>query len=110
MWRSVRLVVDTGVHSQHWSRQQMVDYFHAHTAMDDTNINAEVDRYIAWPAQALAYKSGQLKILELRDYAKQKLGPRFSLKAFHDEVIDSGALPLDVLDQRVRSWVDAQAK
>ena len=110
MWRSVRLVVDTGVHAQHWSRQQMLDYFHAHTAMDDTNIISEVDRYIAWPAQALAYKSGQLKILELRDYAKQKLGPRFSLKAFHDEVIDSGALPLDVLDQRVRSWVDAQAR
>jgi uncharacterized protein (DUF885 family) len=108
MWRSVRLVVDTGVHSQHWTRQQMVDYFHAHTAMDDTNINSEVDRYIAWPAQALAYKSGQLEILELREYAKQTLGARFSLKAFHDEVVDSGALPLDVLHQRVHGWVDAQ--
>jgi len=109
MWRSVRLVVDTGVHSQHWTRQQMVDYFHAHTAMDDTNINSEVDRYIAWPGQALAYKSGQLKILELRDYAKQKLGARFDLRAFHDELLGVGALPLDVLDARMRAWADAQA-
>jgi uncharacterized protein (DUF885 family) len=109
MWRSVRLVVDTGVHAQHWSRAQMVQYFHDHTAMDDTNINAEVDRYIAMPAQALAYKSGQLKILELRDYARQKLGSRFSLKAFHDELLSAGALPLDVLDTRMRAWVDAQA-
>jgi uncharacterized protein (DUF885 family) len=108
MWRSVRLVVDTGVHSQHWTRDQMVQYFHDHTAMDDTNINSEVDRYIAWPGQALAYKSGQLKILELREYAKQKLGAKFSLKAFHDELLGVGALPLDYLDTRMRSWVDAQ--
>jgi len=108
MWRSVRLVVDTGVHSQHWTREQMVQYFHDHTAMDDTNINAEVDRYIAMPAQALAYKSGQLEILGLRDAARQQLGPRFSLKAFHDEVLGAGALPLDVLDQRVHAWIDAQ--
>jgi uncharacterized protein (DUF885 family) len=76
--------------------------------MDDTNIISEVDRYIAWPAQALAYKSGQLKILELRDYARRQLGDRFSLSAFHDQVLGSGALPLDVLDQRVRAWVDSQ--
>jgi uncharacterized protein (DUF885 family) len=110
MWRSVRLVVDTGVHSQHWSRAQMVQYFHDHTAMDDTNINAEVDRYIAMPAQALAYKSGQLKILELRDYAKLKLGAKFSLKAFHDELLSAGALPLDVLDARMRAWADGQTR
>jgi uncharacterized protein (DUF885 family) len=108
IWRAIRLVVDTGVHSQHWTRQQMVDYFHAHTAMDDTNIQAEVDRYIAWPAQALGYKMGQLKILELRDRAKQALGPKFDLKAFHDVVLDSGPLPLDVLEEQVNAWIRAQ--
>jgi uncharacterized protein (DUF885 family) len=110
IWRAIRLVVDTGVHSQHWTRQQMVDYFHDHTAMDDTNIQAEVDRYIAWPGQALGYKMGQLKILELRDRAKTALGPKFNIKAFHDEVLDSGALPMDVLEQRVDAWIAAQKK
>jgi uncharacterized protein (DUF885 family) len=108
MWRAIRLVVDTGVHSQHWTRQQMVDYFHEHSAIDDTNIQAEVDRYIAWPAQALGYKMGQLTILELRDKAKTVLGPKFDIKAFHDEVLDSGALPLDVLEQSVNAWIAAQ--
>jgi uncharacterized protein (DUF885 family) len=108
MWRAIRLVVDTGVHSQHWTRQQMVDYFREHSAIDETNIQAEVDRYIAWPAQALGYKMGQLKILELRDKAKTALGPKFDIKAFHDEVLDSGALPLDVLEQRVDAWIAAQ--
>jgi uncharacterized protein (DUF885 family) len=110
IWRAIRLVVDTGVHSQHWTRQQMVDYFHDHTAMDDTNIQAEVDRYVAWPGQALGYKMGQLKILELRDRAKTALGPKFDIKAFHDEVLDSGALPMDVLEQRVDTWIAAQKK
>jgi uncharacterized protein (DUF885 family) len=108
MWRAIRLVVDTGVHSQHWTRQQMVDFFHEHSAIDETNIQAEVDRYIAWPGQALGYKMGQLKILELRDRAKAALGPKFDIKAFHDEVLDSGALPLDVLDERVTAWIAAQ--
>ena len=108
MWRAIRLVVDTGVHSQHWTRQQMVDYFHEHSAIDETNIQAEVDRYIAWPAQALGYKMGQLKILELRDRAKTALGAKFDIKAFHDEVLDTGALPLDVLEQRVDAWIAAQ--
>jgi uncharacterized protein (DUF885 family) len=108
MWRAIRLVVDTGVHSQHWTRQQMVDYFREHSAIDETNIQAEVDRYIAWPAQALGYKMGQLKILELRDKVKMALGPKFDIKAFHDEVLDSGALPLDVLEQRVDAWIAAQ--
>jgi uncharacterized protein (DUF885 family) len=108
MWRAIRLVVDTGVHSQHWTRQRMVDYFREHSAIDETNIQAEVDRYIAWPAQALGYKMGQLKILELRDKAKTALGPKFDIKAFHDEVLDSGALPLDVLEQRVDAWIAAQ--
>jgi len=108
MWRAIRLVVDTGVHSQHWTRQQMVDYFHEHSSIDETNIQAEVDRYIAWPAQALGYKMGQLKILELREKAKTALGPKFDIKAFHDEVLDSGALPLDVLDRRVTGWIASQ--
>ncbi len=108
IWRAIRLVVDTGVHSKHWTRQQMVDYFHEHSAIDETNIQAEVDRYIAWPGQALGYKMGQLKILELRDKAKTALGPKFDIKAFHDEVLDSGALPLDVLEQRVDAWIAAQ--
>jgi uncharacterized protein (DUF885 family) len=108
MWRAIRLVVDTGVHSQHWTRQQMVDYFHDHSSLDETNIQSEVDRYIAWPAQALGYKMGQLKILELRDKAKAALGPKFDIKAFHDQVLDSGALPMDVLEQRVDAWIAAQ--
>jgi uncharacterized protein (DUF885 family) len=108
MWRAIRLVVDTGVHSQHWTRQQMVDYFHDHSSLDETNIQSEVDRYIAWPAQALGYKMGQLKILELRDKAKTSLGPKFDLKAFHDEVLDSGALPMDVLEQRLDAWIATQ--
>jgi uncharacterized protein (DUF885 family) len=108
MWRAIRLVVDTGVHSQHWTRQQMVDYFHDHSGLDETNIQSEVDRYIAWPGQALGYKMGQLKILELRDRAKSALGPRFDLKTFHDVVLTSGALPLDVLDKQVDAWIAAQ--
>jgi uncharacterized protein (DUF885 family) len=105
MWRAVRWVVDTGVHSQHWTRQQMVDYFHEHTAMDDENINTEVDRYIAWPAQALSYKMGQMKILELRERAQKELGPKFDLRAFHDAVLDSGPLPLDVLEGKITEWI-----
>jgi uncharacterized protein (DUF885 family) len=108
IWRAIRLVVDTGVHSQHWTRQQMVDYFHDHSAIDDTSIQAEVDRYIAWPGQATAYKIGQLKILELRDRAKKALGDKFDLRAFHDLVLDSGALPLDVLSNRIDAWIASQ--
>ena len=105
MWRAVRWVVDTGVHSQHWTRQQMVDFFHQHTAMDDENINTEVDRYIAWPAQALSYKMGQMKILELRARSQEKLGAKFDLRAFHDAVLDQGPLPLDVLETRIDAWI-----
>ena len=107
-WRAIRLVVDTGVHSMHWTRQQMVDYFHEHSSLDETNIQSEVDRYIGWPGQALAYKVGQLKILELRERARQALGTHFDLRAFNDEVIDAGALPLDVLEKRVDGWIAAQ--
>ena len=108
IWRAIRLVVDTGVHSKHWTRQQMVDFFHDHSTIDETSIQAEVDRYIAWPGQALAYKIGQLEILKLRDQAKKELGDKFDIRAFHDQVIDSGAMPLDVLDERVTSWIAAQ--
>jgi uncharacterized protein (DUF885 family) len=108
MWRAVRLVVDTGVHSQHWTRQQMVDYFHEHSAVEESGVQAEVDRYIAWPAQALGYKVGQLKFLELRAKAQQALGDRFSLSTFHDQVLDSGALPLETLEQRVDNWIAQQ--
>jgi uncharacterized protein (DUF885 family) len=109
VFRGVRLVVDTGVHSEHWTRQQMVDYFHAHSGLDDATVNAECDRYIAWPAQALGYKLGQLKILELRARAEKALGPKFDLRAFHDQVVDSGALPLDVLDARITAWIQNQS-
>jgi uncharacterized protein (DUF885 family) len=108
IWRAIRLVVDTGVHSQHWTRQQMVDYFHDHSAVEESGVQAEVDRYIAWPAQALGYKVGQLKFLELRAKAQQALGDKFNLSAFHDQVLDSGALPLDTLEQRVDSWIAQQ--
>jgi uncharacterized protein (DUF885 family) len=108
MWRSVRLVVDTGVHYKHWSRQQMVDFFRQHTAMDEPNIQTEVDRYIAWPGQALAYKLGQMKILELRKRAQDALGDKFDLRAFHDAVLADGPLPLDVLESRVNAWIGSQ--
>lgn len=108
IWRAIRLVVDTGVHEDHWTRQQMVDYFHAHSSIDETDVQAETDRYIAWPSQALGYKIGQLKILELRAKAEKALGRKFDLKAFHDEVLDSGALPLDFLSQRVDTWIQQQ--
>jgi uncharacterized protein (DUF885 family) len=110
MWRSVRLVVDTGVHYKHWSRQQMIDFFHEHTAMDDQNIATEVDRYIAWPGQALAYKLGQMEILELRARARTALGPRFDIRTFHDAVLDNGPLPLDILDARINAWIAEQQK
>ncbi|MFL6465992.1 MAG: DUF885 domain-containing protein [Bryobacteraceae bacterium] len=110
MWRAVRLVVDTGVHYKHWTRQQMVDFFHAHTAMDEPNVQTEVDRYIAWPAQALAYKAGQIKILELRERARRELGSRFDVRAFHDAVLANGAVPLDVLDEQITAWIGEQKK
>jgi uncharacterized protein (DUF885 family) len=110
MWRAIRLVVDTGVHEKHWSRDQMVAYFHRYTAMDEPNVQSEVDRYIAWPGQALAYKLGQLEILKLREFAKEQLGNKFDIRAFHDEILGGGALPLDVLDKRVREWVAKQKR
>jgi uncharacterized protein (DUF885 family) len=109
MWRSVRLVVDTGVHYKRWSRQQMVDFFRQHTAMDEPNIQSEVDRYIAWPGQALAYKLGQMKIVELRQRARDSLGDKFDLRAFHDAVLADGPLPLEVLETRINAWISSQS-
>jgi uncharacterized protein (DUF885 family) len=108
IWRAIRLVVDTGVHSEHWNRQQMVDYFHAHSSIAETDVQAEVDRYIAIPSQALGYKVGQLKFLELRAKAQQALGSKFDIRGFHDTILDSGALPLDVVEQRVNAWIASQ--
>ncbi|HUD54500.1 MAG TPA: DUF885 domain-containing protein [Terracidiphilus sp.] len=108
MWRSVRLVVDTGVHDEHWTRQQMIDFFRQHTAMDDNNISTEVDRYIAWPGQAIAYKLGQMKILELRQHVKDALGSRFDIRSFHDAILNEGPLPLDILDARMKAWIAQQ--
>jgi uncharacterized protein (DUF885 family) len=110
MWRAIRLVIDTGVHEKRWSRERMVDFFHRYTAMDEPNVQTEVDRYIAWPGQALAYKLGQLEILSLREEARRKLGDKFDLRAFHDEVVGSGPLPLDVLHSQVEGWIAGQAK
>jgi len=108
MLRAIRLVVDTGVHSKHWTRQQMVDFFHQHSSEDEPDVQSETDRYIAFAGQALAYKLGQLEILKLREQAKTALGDRFDVRAFHDEILNGGALPLDVLDARVNTWIASQ--
>jgi uncharacterized protein (DUF885 family) len=105
LWRSVRLVVDTGIHSEGWSKQQAIDYFRDTTAQDDRAIEAEVNRYSVEPGLALAYKLGELKIKELRAAAQRELGPAFDVRAFHDEVLRHGAMPLDLLEQNVKTWV-----
>ncbi|HMG22267.1 MAG TPA: DUF885 domain-containing protein, partial [Kofleriaceae bacterium] len=107
MLRAIRLVVDTGFHYKRWTRDQVVQYFHDHSAVDEVEVQSETDRYIAWPGQALGYKIGQLKILELRDRAKKELGAAFDIRAFHDEILGAGALPLDVLDKRIDQWIQA---
>ena len=105
MLRAIRLVVDTGLHYKKWTREQVVDYFHAHSAQDEMDIQNETDRYIVWPGQALGYKIGQLKILELREKAKRELGDKFDIRGFHDEVLGAGALPMNVLEQRINNWI-----
>src|SRR6202050_3842433 len=105
LFRAVRLVVDTGIHSQGWSREQVVEFFRKSGAVDEPTIQSETDRYIAWPAQALSYKLGQLKIRELRERAKKELGPKFDIRKFHDEMLDGGTLPLDLLEARTDKWI-----
>ncbi|MEE9466159.1 MAG: DUF885 domain-containing protein, partial [Candidatus Neomarinimicrobiota bacterium] len=106
MWRAVRLVVDTGIHNKHWTRQQAIDYFLANTGLSELNITSEVDRYIVWPGQALAYKIGQLKIKGLRQQATAELGDQFDLRAFHDVVLGRGAVPLGILEEGVTAWIE----
>jgi uncharacterized protein (DUF885 family) len=108
MLRAIRLVVDTGLHSKQWTRQQVVDFFHVHSGIEEVEVQSETDRYIVWPGQALGYKIGQLKILELRDYARKELGDRFDIRAFHDQVLGAGALPMDVLEAHIKQWVASQ--
>jgi uncharacterized protein (DUF885 family) len=107
LFRAVRLVVDTGIHDKNWSREKVIDYMHAND-VNDALAQTEADRYIAWPGQALAYKMGQLTIRKLRDEAKAQLGPKFDIKAFHDEVINGGAMPLDLLQERLKRWIKTQ--
>jgi uncharacterized protein (DUF885 family) len=108
LFRAVRLVVDTGIHSKGWSRDQVIDFFRKSAAVDEPTLQAETDRYIAWPAQALAYKLGQLKFRELRERASKELGTRFDIRSFHDEMLNGGVLPLDLLDSRTNAWIRAQ--
>ncbi|HEX7150374.1 MAG TPA: DUF885 domain-containing protein [Thermoanaerobaculia bacterium] len=103
--RAIRLVVDTGLHSKKWTREQVVQYFRDHSAADEQDIQSETDRYISWPGQALAYKIGQLKILELRERANRELGSRFDIREFHDEVLGAGALPLQTLEERIEAFI-----
>ncbi len=107
LFRAVRLVVDTGIHDQNWSREKVIDYMHAND-VNDALAQTETDRYIAWPGQALAYKMGQLTIRKLRDEAKTQLGPKFDIKSFHDEIINGGSMPLDLLQERVERWIKEQ--
>ncbi len=108
LFRAVRLVVDTGIHSKGWTRDQVVEFFRKSGAVDEPTIQSETDRYIAWPAQALSYKLGQLKIRELRDRAQKELGPKFDIRKFHDEMLDGGTLPLDLLEARTDKWIAEQ--
>jgi uncharacterized protein (DUF885 family) len=108
MLRAIRLVVDTGLHYKHWSRDQVVQFFHQHSTTDEVEVQTETDRYIVGPGQALAYKIGQLKIIELRERARHELGAAFDIRAFHDEVLGAGALPLDVLEARIDRWIAGQ--
>jgi len=105
MLRAIRLVVDTGLHYKKWTREQVVQFFRDHSAIDEIEIQRETDRYIVWPGQALAYKIGQLKIIELRERAKKELGNKFDIRQFHDEVLGAGALPLEVLEARINGWI-----
>lgn len=104
----MRLVVDTGIHAKGCSRDQVVEFFRKSGAVDEPTIQSETDRYISWPTQALSYKLGQLKFRELRDRAEKELGPKFDIRKFHDEMVDGGTLPLDMLDARTNKWIAEQ--
>ena len=110
MWRAVRLVVDTGIHSMHWDRQRAIDFFLEHAAKNQNDVINEVDRYISWPGQALAYKIGELKIKELRARARRELGDKFDLKAFHEVVLRSSAVPLDILEEQIQAWIKTKTQ
>ena len=105
MWRACRLAIDTGIHSMGWTRQQAIDYLAANTSLSAGNIRAEVDRYISWPGQALAYKLGELKIMQLRANAERELGPNFDLRKFHDALLGRGALPLAMLERQIDQFI-----
>lgn len=108
IWRAIRLVVDVGMHDKGWTKQQAIDFFKSNVGKTEHDINVEVDRYISWPGQALAYKIGELKIKELRAYATEQLGEKFDIRAFHDEILGNGPLPLDVLEKHMKEWVASQ--
>jgi uncharacterized protein (DUF885 family) len=108
VWRAIRLVLDTGIHSKRWTREQAIAYFKANSSVSDKDIAREVDRYFNWPGQATSYMVGQLKITELRQRAEKALGSRFDIRDFHEAVLSQGALPLDVLDEQVNRYIAAK--
>jgi uncharacterized protein (DUF885 family) len=105
LWRAVRLVTDTGLHHKRWTREQAIKYFQDNSLLSEADIVREVERYINWPGQATTYKVGQLKIFELRERAQRALGPRFDIRDFHEVILGSGAVPLDVLEQRIDAYI-----
>ena len=107
MWRAARLVIDTGIHHKGWTREQAIAYLAGHTALSRHEVETEVDRYISWPGQALSYKLGEIKILELRARAEKELGTKFDIRAFHDAVLEIGSVPLPVLEQHIDAFIAA---